>query len=85
MQLLSQGENKFVWLFVRQGHKGEFHKMFSKKWILFVTILALVLIVSVASVSATRHDIQGLVYIDENLNGVWDVGEAGYGGEWLWG
>ena len=38
--------------------------------------------------------VYGLVFIDSNLNGVWDVGEAGYGGEygvaeenedeWIW-
>ena len=28
--------------------------------------------------------IPGLVFIDDNQNGVWDVGEAGYGGELMY-
>ena len=52
-------------------------------WLSFALLFAL-LIISTNSANATRHDVQGLVYIDENLNGVWDVGEPGYGGEWQW-
>ncbi len=31
-----------------------------------------------------KVDVQGLVFIDDNENGVWDAGEAGYGGELMW-
>lgn len=55
-----------------------------KKWTALAAIVVLVLVISTATVSATRYDIQGLVYIDENENGVWDVGEPGYGGEYQW-
>lgn len=55
-----------------------------KKWTALAVIVLLVLVISTATVSATRYDIQGLVYIDENLNGVWDVGEPGYDGVYQW-
>ena len=47
-----------------------------KNWIVLALIMVLVLVASVANVAATRHDIQGLVFIDDNLNGVWDVGDG---------
>jgi hypothetical protein len=47
-------------------------------------VLMLSLIGSVAVAAAGKSDIQGLVFIDDNRNGVWDVGEAGYGGEMEW-
>ncbi|MCB9420193.1 MAG: hypothetical protein H6667_10325 [Ardenticatenaceae bacterium] len=55
-----------------------------KKLTALAAILLLVLVVSSSTVSAARFDMQGLVYIDDNLNGVWDVGEAGYGGVYQW-
>lgn len=55
-----------------------------KKLALFGLVLLMALFFSAANVSATRHDIQGLVFMDDNLNGVWDEGEEGYNGEWLW-
>jgi len=55
-----------------------------KKFALFGLIILVALFISAASASATRHDVQGLVFMDDNLNGVWDVGEAGYDGEWQW-
>ena len=51
---------------------------------LFLLLVAMLVVGSVATVSATRHDIQGLVFIDDNLNGVWDEGEAGYEGVMQW-
>jgi len=57
---------------------------------LSIVLMGLVLLVAgIAMTTETaaaesKVDIQGLVYIDENLNGVWDVGEEGYGGEWQW-
>jgi hypothetical protein len=44
-----------------------------------VTILLLVLVTSASAEHC--QTVQGLVFIDDNLNGVWDEGEAGYGGE----
>jgi hypothetical protein len=55
-----------------------------KKFALFGFVLLVALFASAASVNATRHDVQGLVFMEDNLNGVWDVGEAGYNGEWQW-
>ena len=55
-----------------------------KKWTALAAIVLLVLVISTATVTATRYDIQGLVYIDENLNGVWDVGEPGFDGVYQW-
>lgn len=55
----------------------------SRKWLAVVVILLLVAILSAGAVAAEeKSDVIGLVFIDDNLNGVWDVGEAGYGGEW---
>lgn len=57
---------------------------------LSIVLMGLVLLVAgVAMTTETaaadsKIDIQGLVYIDDNLNGVWDVGEEGYGGDWQW-
>jgi hypothetical protein len=47
-----------------------------------VIVVAVLLLVMVTGASAQHCEtVQGLVFIDDNLNGVWDVGEAGYGGE----
>jgi hypothetical protein len=46
--------------------------------------LLLALFISASSANATRYDIQGLVFMDNNLNGIWDVGESGYDGQWQW-
>ncbi|MEZ4519067.1 MAG: hypothetical protein R3C44_20370 [Chloroflexota bacterium] len=54
-----------------------------KKWALIPAMLIVPLIMAM-NVSAMHYDVQGVVYIDENLNGVWDVGEPGYDGEWQW-
>lgn len=59
-----------------------FHKM--KKWSAFALAIVTLFVVVATNVTATRYDVQGLVFIDDNLNGVWDVGEAGYDGEWQW-
>lgn len=55
-----------------------------KKLAIFGLLLLLGLFWSVASTTATRHDVQGLVFHDNNLNGVWDVGEPGYEGVMQW-
>lgn len=48
-------------------------------------LMMMALVVSAVGVSAaSKSDVQGLVFIDDNLNGVWDEGEAGYDGEWMW-
>jgi len=57
-------------------------------------LLLLALAVGVASAGMSHPGVYGgLVYIDANHNGVWDVGEEGYGGEygvakengeWVW-
>ncbi len=58
----------------------------SIRWItvmLFVAALVvLALLVAPVSAKVSPEVIGGLVYIDENLNGKWDSGEAGYGGEY---
>jgi len=47
-----------------------------------VIVVAVLLLVMVTGASAQHcQTVQGLVFIDDNMNGVWDVGEAGYGGE----
>ncbi|MEZ4518153.1 MAG: hypothetical protein R3C44_15475 [Chloroflexota bacterium] len=60
--------------------------MFSKKtsWLIIGAVLMAVLAMTTATTNAARYDIDGLVFIDDNLNGVWDVGEAGYDGQWQW-
>ena len=55
-----------------------------KMFVLVALALLMVLFIGATNVSATRHDVQGLVFIDDNLNGVWDVGEEGYSGEYQW-
>lgn len=55
----------------------------ARKWVAFVLVLLLVALVSVGALADEgKSDVIGVVFIDDNLNGVWDVGEAGYGGEW---
>jgi hypothetical protein len=52
---------------------------------ILAAILLLVLALTAGSVAAEgKSDVLGLVFIDDNMNGVWDVGEAGYGGEWMY-
>jgi hypothetical protein len=56
-----------------------------KKWIILTMALTLVSIGGVTVVTAEgKSDVQGLVFIDDNRNGVWDPDEAGYGGEMQW-
>lgn len=49
----------------------------------FVLIIVTVLLLVMVTGASAQHceTVQGLVFIDDNMNGVWDVGEAGYGGE----
>lgn len=49
----------------------------------FVFIIVTILLLVMVSGASAEHcqTVQGLVFIDDNMNGVWDVGEAGYGGE----
>jgi len=51
--------------------------------ILFLLLVVVAFTVGVVS-AAGKSDVLGLVFIDDNMNGVWDVGEAGYGGEWMY-
>ena len=56
-----------------------------KKWVGLATAALLVLITGISAVSAdTKYPVEGLVYIDENQNGQWDVNEPGYGGTLQW-
>jgi hypothetical protein len=49
----------------------------------FVFIAVTVLLLVMVSAASAQHcqTVQGLVFMDDNMNGVWDVGEAGYSGE----
>lgn len=56
-----------------------------KMWIVLAVTILLVLLLNIGAVNAShRNDILGMVFIDANLNGIWDVGEEGYGGEYMW-
>lgn len=58
-----------------------------KKRVTLSGLLVLILLVigfAVPAFAATPDNVHGLVFIDDNLNGVWDAGEAGYGGEYLY-
>jgi len=55
-----------------------------KMFALVALALVMMLFIGATNVGATRHDVQGLVFLDDNLNGVWDVGEEGYGGHYEW-
>lgn len=48
-----------------------------------VFIIVAILLLGLVSGASAQHcqTVQGLVFMDDNLNGVWDVGEAGYGGQ----
>ena len=56
----------------------------TRKWFVVSALLLLAMFVGLSTASAARCDVHGLVFIDTNENGVWDVGEAGYGGKLLW-
>ncbi|MCA9923222.1 MAG: hypothetical protein KC419_00050 [Anaerolineales bacterium] len=57
----------------------------SRRLFVVTTLLLLALLVGVTTASAAmKCNVQGLVFVDTNENGVWDVGEAGYGGELIW-
>ena len=70
------------------SERDEFHYEEGKmlKWLklaMAVGVLAALVLGSGATVSAGDDShIFGLVYIDSNLNGVWDEGEEGYPGKW---
>jgi hypothetical protein len=51
--------------------------------ILFGSMLLLVVIV-VPTFAAAPDNVHGLVFLDDDRDGVWDPGEAGYGGELTW-
>lgn len=54
-----------------------------KQLLVLAMVLLVVLVLTTGSVAAEgKSDVLGLVFIDDNMNGVWDVNEAGYGGEW---
>jgi hypothetical protein len=54
-----------------------------KNRMLLVALVLLALALMAGNVAAEgKCDVIGLVFIDDNMNGVWDPGEAGYGGEW---
>lgn len=55
-----------------------------KKNLFFIVIIVLLTAgVGVASASQPNY-VTGLVFIDDNQNGIWDAGEQGYGGEEQW-
>jgi hypothetical protein len=56
------------------------HILKGKRVVFIIVTILLLVLVSGASAEHCQT-VQGLVFIDDNLNGVWDVGEAGYGGE----
>ncbi len=56
----------------------------SRKWFVVSALLLLAMFVGLSTASAARCDVHGLVFIDTNENGVWDIGEAGYGGKLMW-
>lgn len=54
-------------------------------WAISLLAMAIIMLAMVLPASASHENddisgLGGLVYIDDNRNGVWDVGEAGYGG-----
>jgi hypothetical protein len=70
-------------------------KMKRVRWIGMVGLFVLVSLSLIAAKpgDSQKEHVGGLVYIDANHNGVWDVGEEGYGGEygvakeegdWVW-
>lgn len=56
-------------------------RIFKRKRFVFIIVTILLLVMVSAASAETCQTVQGLVFIDDNLNGVWDEGEAGYGGE----
>ncbi len=52
-----------------------------RKRVVFIIVTILLLVVVSGASAQHCQTVQGLVFIDDNMNGVWDVGEAGYGGE----
>jgi hypothetical protein len=64
------------------------------RWLGLLTVTLLLLVLVAPSAALVDRDfISGLVYIDANENGEWDVGEQGYGGvygvakegkDWVW-
>ena len=70
-------------------------KMKRVRWIGMVGLFVLVSLSLIAAKpgDSQKEHVSGLVYIDANHNGVWDVGEEGYDGEygvakeegdWVW-
>ncbi len=57
----------------------------TRKSLIMLIILLVAVAFSVGVVAAEgKTDLLGLVFIDDNMNGVWDPGEAGYGGVWMY-
>jgi hypothetical protein len=52
-----------------------------RKRFVFIVVAVLLLIMVTGASAQHYQTVQGLVFIDDNMNGVWDAGEAGYGGE----
>lgn len=49
-----------------------------------VTLAAVLLLGAAGTVFAgSNNTVNGLVFVDSNMNGVWDTGEEGYKGEWV--
>lgn len=53
----------------------------NKKRVMFLVVTILLLVMATGAYAEHTDTVQGLVFIDDNLNGIWDVGEAGYGGQ----
>ena len=52
--------------------------------VLLMSFGLLALIVVVPALAAAPDNVYGLVFVDSDEDGVWDVGEAGYDGELTW-
>jgi len=50
-----------------------------KRFVLLV-VTVLLLVMATGAYAEQKETVQGLVFIDDDQDGVWDVGEAGYGG-----
>lgn len=52
--------------------------------VLLLSSVLLALFVVGPALAAAPDNVYGLVFIDDDGDGVWDVGESGYDGEWTW-
>lgn len=57
---------------------------FKRVSVLLLSLCLLVLAAAVPAFALEPDTVTGLVFIDKDLDGVWDTGEEGYGGVWSW-